>query len=126
MKIARFQALAESFGADILRWPPSERGEAQQLLEQSEQARCIFERARRLDTLLAEAHVAAETRHWPRGVEEQQAALSDLRTNVLARIAQRSLAPSRPQEQLRRIGTGLANYLWPFSGTRHGVGFAAT
>jgi anti-sigma-K factor RskA len=52
MSPERFDVLAESFGADIARWPPAEREAARALLEESALAREVIARQRVLDRLL--------------------------------------------------------------------------
>ncbi len=52
MSLERFQALVESYGANLAHIPKAERDQAEALLSQSEQAQRLWEEAKRLDALL--------------------------------------------------------------------------
>ena len=52
MKLARFQRLAEAYGAEIERWPSSERDAARALLDESTEAKRFLDDARTLDAWL--------------------------------------------------------------------------
>lgn len=91
MSFRRFKALADSYGADLQRWPAALRGDAQALRDASPAARALLDEARALDTAIAAAGRRREAALWPAG--EQDAALARLRDGVAARIAP---GPSRP------------------------------
>jgi hypothetical protein len=98
MTLRRFSALAASYGADLRRWPGTERGRAETLLASSSEARAALEEARRLDH-----RIAAARGPLPDG---QDAALARLRAGVAARIA----AP-RPRPSIASW-LGLAWWAW--------------
>lgn len=52
MRYARLRRLAEAYGADLGRWPRSERAAAERLLARSPKARALLDEAGRLDGLL--------------------------------------------------------------------------
>lgn len=85
LTLRRFTALAESYGAELLRWPPEARGEAAALLRSSAAARAILDEARVLDEAIAAAGRREDAALWRPG--EQDAALARLRSGVAARIA---------------------------------------
>ena len=77
-----FRAMAESYGADLRRWPEQSRGDAEALLETAAaEARAILAEARTLDGALARADAMLRL---PGG---EDAALARLRARVAARIA---------------------------------------
>lgn len=80
----RFRVLADSYGADLQRWPESLRAQARALLETSAQARAAIARARELDEVITAAYATREARLW-RG-ESADATLQRLREHVTARI----------------------------------------
>ncbi len=84
MKLIRFKASAEAFGADLRRWPPDDRSEAEALLQVSPQARTFLAEAREVDALVKAARRAEDAALWPPG--EQATALERLRRGVAARI----------------------------------------
>lgn len=87
----RFEALAQSYGANLQRWPEEVRTEAQWLLVVSSQARRVLAEAQRLDDrIMAPAIRREPTPH------EQVAALARLRSGVAARLAA-SVSPPRVQ-----------------------------
>jgi len=66
LSLDRFSALAEAYGADINRWPPTDRAAAQELAQQSPMARAYLAQADGLDAMLDLSRVAApsaELRH---------------------------------------------------------------
>jgi hypothetical protein len=85
MKMTRFQALVLSYGAQLQRWPDSERSEAEALLAVSAQARRILDEAQVLDQALEYASDKWTSEGWQ--AEEQDAALANLRSGVASRIA---------------------------------------
>ncbi len=97
-----FRAMADSYGADLQRWPEEARGKAQALLSVSPQARTLLDEARALDDAIAAASAREDAARWRPG--EQTAALARLRSGVEARIA--SATVRRPVH--RRAGSSPA------------------
>jgi len=83
LSLRRFKWLADSYGADLQRWPQEERDDALALLGGSLEARELLAQARRLDEAL-EANARYDSPHRQVG---RQAALDRLRSGVEARIA---------------------------------------
>jgi len=102
LTLKRFATLAASYGADLDRWPEDIRGEANELLAASPEARALLEQARTLDTALVGNAV------WQLG--EQEAALVRLRIGVASRIADTAgLKPAqRPSWRLDLRWLGMA------------------
>jgi|SRR6185312_12213306 len=84
MTLRRFRTLADSYGADLQRWPQRLRGQALALLDSSAEARAVISRAKELDDAIAAAGAARLERL--RGGESADAALHRLQKNVSARI----------------------------------------
>ncbi len=99
LTLRRFKALAESYGANLARWPDRERHEAETLLNTSAQARMLIDEAQMLDAAIAFAQSPEDTRLWP--ADEQAAALARLRSGVEARIAAR---PKKGRARFRAAG----------------------
>ncbi len=59
MSLERFEALADAFGADLRRWPETDRAAAQGLAEASPSARARLAQADALDAVLGLSRVAA-------------------------------------------------------------------
>ena len=59
MKAERLQALADAYGADLRRWPVSERAFAESLIAGEPSLRAVLDDAAGLDVLLAAAPVVA-------------------------------------------------------------------
>jgi hypothetical protein len=74
--------LAESYGADLQRWPQQSRAEAERLLTVSSEARQLLAEARILDTAILEA--STQDQLSPAG---QSAALERLKSAVANRLA---------------------------------------
>ena len=53
MTLERFETLADAYGADLARWPPADRAEAERWLAQTPGAGAVLLRAARLDQALA-------------------------------------------------------------------------
>ncbi len=85
MTLKRLRVLAESYGADLQRWPPDIREQARQLADNSSEARTLLEEAGRLDSMIEAARRHHDARRWPQS--ESEAALTRLRSGVAARIA---------------------------------------
>ena len=85
MPLKHFRAMADSYGADLCRWPGERRAGAQALLECSAAARAILDEARQLDQAI-EAAGRVEAERLGRA-DEQDTALTRLRAVVGARIA---------------------------------------
>jgi hypothetical protein len=77
LTIRRFHVLAESYGADLQRWPQQFRAEAQRLLTASSEARQLLAEARILDAAIMK--VTARDRP---SQAEQGAALERLKSAV--------------------------------------------
>lgn len=84
MTLRRFRTLADSYGADLQRWPESLRGQARALLDSSADAQAVMTRARELDEALAAAAAARDGRLW-KG-ESADAAVHRLRQSVSTRL----------------------------------------
>lgn len=98
LTLKRFSAMADSYGAELTRWPEALRGEAEALLKLSPEARAVLDEARRLDQAIAAGSAHDDARLWPPG--ESDAALARLRASVDARIA----APAGFRPEPRRLG----------------------
>lgn len=85
MTLRRFQALADSYGADLQRWPEAERDAARALLRLSPRAQSVLAAAQRLDAAIAAASSQERAATWQPG--EADAALARLRSGVASRIA---------------------------------------
>jgi hypothetical protein len=85
LTLRRFRAMADSYGADLRRWPEEVREEARALLNASPEARALLGAAQALDDVIegASRHETAARRE--RGGPD--AALARLRSRVAARIA---------------------------------------
>ena len=90
MTLRRFRKLAESYGADLHRWPKRLRAQALALLDVSSEAQALITRAGELDEAIGAASAAREARLW--GGESADAALRRLHEKVSART--RRLAPT--------------------------------
>ncbi|HEX5461808.1 MAG TPA: hypothetical protein VFX20_17725 [Steroidobacteraceae bacterium] len=84
MTLRRFRTLADSYGADLQRWPQRLRGRALALLDSSVEAQAVISRAKELDDIIAAARAARLERLW--GGESADAALHRLQKNVSERI----------------------------------------
>lgn len=85
LTLRRFRTIADSYGADLKRWPKEAQADAQSLLEASPQARDILKRARKIDDAIEASARHEDAMLWRPG--EQDAALARLRTAVAARTA---------------------------------------
>lgn len=112
--LKRFRALADSYGADLQRWPAEVRPHARALLDTSAEAQEIIARARELDEAIAAAEAARNDSLW--SDDRPEAALARLRNSVAARIAPaaaeiaaQGMAVHKPRRPWRRAGwLGLA------------------
>jgi hypothetical protein len=84
MTLRRFRTLADSYGADLQRWPERVRKQALALRDSSAAAQAVISRARELDEAITAAGAARLERL--RGGESTDAALHRLHENVSARI----------------------------------------
>jgi len=105
MTLGRFRTLADSYGADLQRWPEQLRGQARALLDTSAQARDIMTRAKELDQAIGAAAAERDARIW--GGSRADAGLHRLRAGVAARIA-RPVAAGIPATET--IGSAVARY----------------
>jgi hypothetical protein len=84
MTLGRFRALADSYGADLQRWPEDEREAAWALLRNSPEAHALLGDASALDKAFAAASAREQAMLWePDGPD---AALARLRSGVAARL----------------------------------------
>ena len=90
MTLRRFRALADSYGADLSRWPERARPQARALLDSSAAAQEVIARARALDAAIAAAAAARGESLW--SDDRPEAALVRLRNGVAARIGPASPA----------------------------------
>ncbi len=90
LSVRRFRALIDSYGADLRRWPDSDRPPAQLLLEALPEARRLLDEARRLDEKIAAAAARQDAELWAK--DEPDAALARLRDRIAVRIAARTAA----------------------------------
>ena len=85
LSLKRFASLANSYGADLERWPAATHADVRELLDASPEARAIFGAARAEDHAIGAARRREEGALWHPG--DQDAALARLRSGVAARIA---------------------------------------
>ena len=85
LTLKRFRELAESYGGSLRRWPEELRGEAQDLLQVSADARAVLDLARALDLDIETAGAVDDARRRRSG--DENTALARLRAGVAARIA---------------------------------------
>ena len=67
MPLARFAVLADSYGADLERWPQAVREPAREFLSVSAEARTLLEEARELDAAIAAVSARETALLTPRG-----------------------------------------------------------
>jgi hypothetical protein len=91
LTLKQFTAMADSYGADLRRWPENMRADAEALLASSGQARLILSDALRLDEAITAAGAHEDAELLNSG--EADAALARLRSGVAFRIA--ALSASR-------------------------------
>lgn len=132
MTLRRFRKLADSYGADLQRWPERLRAQALALLAASAEARSVIAQARELDEVITAAAGARRDRLW--GGESADRALHRLRARVaertrVAACAGAGAAPwmesgaarrSRPQ-RVRWIGFATAAGLAVMAGLALGI-----
>jgi len=99
MTLRRFRTLADSYGADLRRWPERARRQALTLLDSSAEAQAIIGRAGELDEAIAAAGTARLERLW-RG-ESTATALHRLHDNVAAHIGPSSSEAASARDQMR-------------------------
>lgn len=123
MTLKRFQKLAQSYGADLRRWPEQLRPRARSLLESSAEARAIMAAAGKLDEAISAAGSARSERLW--AGDPREAALVRLRNGVAARIgaaaAATNTAPARP---VRWIGLATAASVAILAGVVLGIAYS--
>jgi hypothetical protein len=93
LTLQRFRTMAESYGADLRRWPEPVRGDARALLSASPQARAILDDATIVDDVIGTAS-AREQRVAEIASGGEEAMLARLRLGVQARIT--AAAAHRP------------------------------
>lgn len=84
MTLRRFRTLADSYGADLRRWPEPARRQALALLDDSAEAQAIIASARELDEAIAAAGTARLERLWQG--ESADTAVHRLHDRVAAHI----------------------------------------
>lgn len=92
MTLKRFRTLADSYGADLRRWPERLRPQARTLIESSAEAQEIIAGARELDEAITAADSTRSERLW--SGDRPEAALVRLRNSVTARIGPPAAAAS--------------------------------
>lgn len=106
MNLERFKQLADAWGADLRRWPESERAAAQALLGRDADARALLNRAAEFDAVL-DAHVVV-----PPGARLTQAVLAG------------APAVARPRSSGKRTGWQFPRSWWWSGAGVAGVGLA--
>ena len=134
MTLKRFRALAQSYGADLQRWPEQVRPQARALLDSSAEAHEVIAGARQLDEAIAAADAARSESFW--SGDRPEAALVRLRNSVAARIgpaaaaaAARGIHARVPRGARRRgawIGLATAASLAVVAGIVLGVLYSPT
>ena len=90
MTLERFRTLADSYGADLRRWPQPLRPQARALLESSAEAREVIALAGELDEAIMAAGSAHRESLW--SGDRPEAALVRLRNGVAARVGAKGAA----------------------------------
>lgn len=95
MTLKRFKSLADSYGADLQRWPERVRPQARALLDSSPEAQEIIARAGELDAAITAAAAARSESLW--SGDRPEAALVRLRNGVASQInpANSAMTPGR-------------------------------
>ncbi len=128
LTLGQFAALADSFGAELQRWPDAVRDEAAALLQESPQARARLAKARMLDEAIMAAGAEADALLQPSGGPD--AALVRLRAGVAARLGS-STARQPKRWRLAWVFAGMArlplstNLGWVGMATGSGFAIAA-
>ncbi len=99
MTLKRFRTLADSYGADLRRWPERLRPQARHLLESSAEAKEIMAGAGELDDAIIAARAARSDGVW--SGDRPEAALERLRYSVAARIRPASPATAARATPIR-------------------------
>lgn len=125
MTLGRFRTLADSYGADLQRWPEPLRAQARALLESSAAAREIIALARELDEAIEAAGSSHRESLW--SGDRPDAALVRLRNSVAARIGAEAAAatttraaPDRPR-RMRWISLATAASVAIIAGVLLGI-----
>lgn len=95
MTLKRLRILADSYGAELQRWPERLRPQARALLAASMEARAVIAHAQELDEAITSACAERGARLW-RG-DDGDAALQRLRANVTARTRVRPASATPPR-----------------------------
>lgn len=109
--LKRFKQLLDSYGAKIERWPERERQPMQALLDDSPEARRLYEDARQFDAALEAACLQSDSHLWRR--QDPSGAVARLRARVSAGIEQRASrhATPRPADPGSRARRWLVSWL---------------
>jgi hypothetical protein len=110
MTLKRFNALADSYGADLRRWPERARPQARALLESSAEAQASIARARELDEAMAAAAAARGESLW--SGDRPEAALMRLRTGVAARISSGNSGMASDRPSIRTVSRAPRRLGW--------------
>ncbi len=98
MSLERFAALADAFGADMRRWPATDRAAAQDLAQMSPSARACLAEADALDAVLDQSRVTAPS------AELYQRILAQAPTSKTIRLRPAASARSRLVRWLSGLG----------------------
>lgn len=85
LRFRRFKRLASSYGAELDRWPDTERAMARTLVATMPESLRFLEESRALEEALRSAKIAQDSKLWALG--EQDAALIRLRAGVAGHIS---------------------------------------
>lgn len=123
LTLRRFRAMADSYGADLHRWPEEVRDAARMLLNGSAEARALLSAARALDEAIETAREREAATQGRRGMPD--AALVRLRSRVAARIAASSRDRHSGGVLPQAIGWAISPYL-RWAGIAAGSGLVIT
>jgi hypothetical protein len=125
MTLKQFRKLAESYGADLWRWPERLRPQAQALLDSSAEAREIVAGARELDEAIRAAGSARSAKLW--SGDRPETALVRLRNTVAARMGApgASTAATATESSVRAARSGPGRVRWISLATAASVAIVA-
>lgn len=123
MTLRRFKALADSYGADLQRWPERVRPKARALLDSSPEAQEIIARARELDEAIGAASAARSESLW--SGDRPEAALVRLRNAVAAQISPANPATTSGRTSIRTVRTTPRRLGWISLATAASVAIVA-
>jgi hypothetical protein len=123
MTLKRFTALADSYGADLQRWPERLRPRARALLDSSPEAQAIIAKARELDEAITAAAAARSESLW--SADRPEAALVRLRNAVAAQITPASPAMTSGGSSIRTVRKSQRRLGWISLATAASVAIVA-